>query len=292
LLADLRPQLSRFWPHSGLDEVLELLAQQRPMGFSQRYRELLEFHQDWELELSQFALHYPDRAGRLAPIEADLEVYREGVGALVEGDYGAAQRLLRESWDRLKVHRETLADMRQRYGYSRYRGVDWLGWTAHRGQPDGQPLKQELARLRFQVEEVLEVEFPDPRVQTEWQQYWLSRFEEVAQAPPGLALLQAAESLQEGLSGWLERAALRRDFSGFPAWMELRSGLISWHAGLCDRDELFASLQVWQSWPWRELESIQTGIQQRRRQEVRQWVAAGDWEYDRWLWLYPGAAKL
>lgn len=292
LLATLRQQLSPEAAPSLLDEVLELLARQRSLGLIDVYRELFEFHREWELELGQFGLHYPELVGELAPVESDLKAYREGVGALVERDYAIAQKLLGQSWHRLQRHRQTLGDMRQSQGYSRHRGVDWLGWTAQRGAPDDQLLREELTRLRIRVEHVLEDEFPDPRLRMEWQQHWLPRFEEMAQASPGLELLQPAESLQEGLSGWLERAALRRNFSGFPAWMELRTGLISWHAGFCDRTELLHSLQGWQGWPWGELPSIRTGLQQRRREQVKHWVAAGDWEYDRWLWLYPGAAKL
>ena len=291
-----------------LDEAARLLGKE---ALPELFPELLAYHRQLSQQLERFAQLYPDQAELLEAWRSDLGDYQDAVGALVEQAWTDAAALLARVSGNLKLRRQAVERVRRQQGFSALAELDELAWSLQRGRADGRAVQQKLQTALMEVAIVLQRDFPDPRLRSEWADLWEPLSVELSGRLAGdleLALLPRLEDFFQRQAHWLQRARQRRDFSAL-WWGQLGADLLGWFAGWRLRESV--SLLEARSWlaqdlsPWPEpdrqlrvsylnqteawLLRVRDCLKDSARHQVGELVAFGDGLYDRWLWLFSKA---
>lgn len=295
-------------PPNLLEEVHQLLGKGAYSALPLLFPELLDYHRQWCERVECFAAAYPHYQDLLEALRADLGEYQNAVGALVEEAWEDGATMLAEVAQNLALREAAMERVRRQDGFSPIAELDQLAWSLQRGNPQGQAVRKKLEAAEAEVSLLLEREFPDPRLSSEWADLWRplgrelnSRLAEGAE----LALLPRLEEFFQGHAHWLQRARQRRDFRPLDWWRQLREDLTGWFAGWKLRDSVqLEPARVWLNrgaaeWPKADrdlrlmylekgrqwLIRIEGCLASSARQQVAGLVAFGDLQFDRWLWL-------
>ncbi|MBX3166377.1 MAG: hypothetical protein KF760_03150 [Candidatus Eremiobacteraeota bacterium] len=301
-------------PADLLEEVQLLLGKGAHSALSARFSELLAYYRQWVERVDSFGRRYPGQKELLAAIQLDLSDYQEAVGALVEQAWVEAAPMVSRVARNLALRQASMENVRRQEGFSPLAELDELAWNLQRGKADGTAALHRLREAQLQVGQLLEQEFPDPRLRTEWIDLWAPLGRELAQrlATPDLSLLARLEDFFRRHAHWLQRARQRRDFSRLPWWRQLREKLVGWFAGQTLRESVeFQAARCWlhrdfSEWPEADrelrlhysrqtshwLDQVEACLAGSARQQVAELLAFGDLHYDRWLWLESGLGHL
>jgi len=196
-----------------LEEAARLLGKE---ALPELFPELLTYHRQLSQQLERFALLYPEQTELLKAWRCDLGDYQEAVGALVEQAWTDAGALLAQVSRNLKVRQQAAERVRRQQGFSPLAELDELAWNLQRGQADGRAVLQKLQTALAEVAVVMQRDFPDPRLRSEWADLWEPLSVELSErltSNPELALLPRLEDFFQRQAHWLQRARQRRDFS-------------------------------------------------------------------------------